>query len=144
MIDQILTSLDGAYSYLPGTYVVPLISIVCGTLYGVYRYVRSFPYLYYYYIEHGIVICWTDNYRSPLKELRQKYKLDKHYDPYGYIGGLGGILGFAFLSLIIGSLWPVSVVVGILTIPNFVLRHMAREKRAKVIFEQNLKGEPKK
>lgn len=129
------------YGWLPGGVIMPFIGAVAGFVYGLYRYVRSFKYLYYYYIEHGAVIWWTDNYTTELRKVSKKHDLCEHYTVFGYVGGLLGCALFPVAGIIIGSLWPIAVLIGILTIPNLALRHIAKEKRTKALFEQALKGE---
>lgn len=140
MIDIILQLLIGMFAYLPGGYIFPLIGAICGFLYGTYRFIRSFRYLYCYYIEHGVVLCWTDGNKADLMAVTEKYHLNKNFDVFGYVGGIFGIIIYTVLGIVAGSAWPIAAVVGILTIPNFILRHIAREKRSKAIFEQTLKG----
>ena len=143
MIEGLLHLHTVGYSWLPGGIIMPAIGIILGLSYGIYRYVRSFKYLYYYYIEHGVVIWWTDNYTSELKAVMKRYDLYEHYTVFGYVGGLLGCVLFPAAGLIIGSLWPIAALIGLLTIPNLVLRHVAKEKRTKAIFEQTLKGKAK-
>lgn len=119
------------------------ITTLIGLAYGLYRYGRSLKYLYYYYIEHGHIVWWMDNYQSTMKEVVKKHKLYEHFTCQGYVGGLGIILVTTFLGWLIGILWPITVVIGILTVPNLLIRYVAREKRAKAVFHQTLAKDDK-
>lgn len=111
-----------------------------GLAWGLYRYGRSMKYLYFYYIEHGDVIWSMESNWSEMKEVIKKHNLYEHFSPHGYVTGLGTILGCTVLGLISGTFYPISIAVGILTIPNITLRWLAKEKRAKAVFQQNLNG----
>lgn len=139
---EIIQELNKGYLWLPGGAIVPSFFCVLGFMYGMYRYIRSFKYIYYYYIEHGIVVCSMDNREDSVNRVAKKYKLPNpdYFKPHGYVTGLLIIVLCTILGIIIGSLWPASLIIGILTIPNFALRRFAREKRNKAIFEQELKG----
>lgn len=137
--------LNKMYFWLPGGSIVPIIFCVLGFIWGMSRYVRSFRYIYYYYIEHGEVI-WNmegSSRHKAMNVIAKKYKLPgrDYFEPHGYVTGLGIIVLCTMIGTIVGTLWPVSLVIGILTIPNFVLRRVAREKRNKAVFEQTLKGD---
>jgi len=113
-----------------------------GLCYGIYRYGRSLKYLYYYYIEHGIVI-WSMDGRSRREEMQEVVKrnnLYEYFTPHGYVTGLGFMVLFTALGWLVGVLYPIAIVIGILTIPNLTLRWVAKEKRAKAVFQQNLQG----
>lgn len=145
MIETFIQELNKLYTWLPGGAIAPICFFILGFMWGTYRYVRSFKYIYYYYIEHGEVI-WNMEGRSRKKamnDIAKKYKLPNsdYFSPHGYVSGLGVIGLCILLGAIVGTLWPLSLVLGILTIPNFVLRRVAREKRNKAVFEQALKGE---
>lgn len=142
---EIMQGLNKAYTYLPGGAIVPIIFCVLGFMHGIYRYIRSFKYLYYYYIEHGVVICNMESHVDAVNVIAKKHNLPNsdYFEPHGYVTGLLIIVFFTILGIIVGSLWPASLIIGILTIPNFALRRFAREKRNKAIFEQELKGTKK-
>jgi len=113
-----------------------------GLFWGLYRYGRSLKYLYYYYIEHGMVI-WNMEGRSRREQMEvivKKYDLSPYFTPHGYVSGLGILGGCVIIGYVVGIFYPISITVGILTIPNVVLRFVAREKRAKAVFQQNLQG----
>jgi len=145
MIETYTQALNGMYYWLPGGVIAPACFLLLGFSWGMSRYIRSFKYIYYFYIEHGIVIWNTDgrDRTAAMNKIAKKYKLldSDYFEPHGYVTGLGIVGLCSLLGLLIGSLWPLSLVIGILTIPNFVLRRVAREKRNKAIFEQELKGE---
>ena len=146
MIDIALQWLTNVYFYLPGGYIIPMIGAATGFSYAMYRYVRSFKYLYYYYIETGEVLWWMDNDKhKEMVEINKKHrlKLDDHFKNFGYVGGMFSLVPITIAGAVLGSIWPVVLAVGILTIPNLLLRHVAREKRSKAIFEQTLKGATK-
>jgi len=144
MISQTIQELNEMYFWLPGGVMVPAIFFTLGFMWGLSRYFRSFKYMYYYYIEHGEVI-WSmegGQRKDEMEEIAKKYKLPSrdYFEPHGYVTGIGVILFCTIAGTIVGTLWPVSLVVGILTIPNFVLRRIAREARNKVVFVDGLKG----
>jgi len=142
-MNVIFQELNEAYHWLPGGAIAPIIFCVLGFMYGMYRYIRSFKYMYYYYIEYGVVLWSLERWKSEMNEIARKYKLPNsdYFEPHGYVAGLGVIVLCAVLGTVVGTLWPISLVIGILTIPNFILRRVAREKRNKAIFEQTLKGD---
>ncbi len=141
MINAALEWLTQVYAYLPGGYIIPMICAVIGFSYALYRYIRSFKYLYYYYIEHGEVMWWMDDDKhKEMAEINKKHRLYKHFKNFGYVGGMFALVPFTIAGAVLGSIWPVVIVIGILTIPNLLLRHIAREKRSKAVFEQTLKG----
>ena len=145
MIEQYIMDLNEAYKWLPGEALIPIIFCALGFMYGLYRYIRSFKYIYYWYIENGEVI-WNmegGRRRGAMDEIAKKHKLPHsgYFTPHGYVSGLGVICLCTAIGTVIGTLWPLSLAVGVLTIPNFVLRRVAREKRNKAIFEQELKGD---
>lgn len=112
-----------------------------GLCWGLYRYGRSLKYLYYYYIETGEVI-WTMESRSrreKMEEVGKRYNLSEFFTPHGYVSGLGIMVTTTIIGYVTGVFYPISIIIGILTIPNIVLRFAAREKRAKVVFHQKLK-----
>lgn len=144
MINAALEWLTEVYSWLPGGYILPMIGATIGFSYAMYRYIRSFKYLYYYYIETGEVLWWMDcDKHKEMIEMNKQHrlKLDDRFKNFGYVGGMFSLVPFTVLGIGLGSIWPVVVVVGILTIPNLLLRHIAREKRTKAIFQQTLKGD---
>jgi len=110
-----------------------------GLSWGLYRYGRSLIYLYYYYIEHGDVIWSMENHWSDMKEVIKKHKLYEYFTPHGYVTGLVVVLGCGLLGFIVGVIYPITIVIGILTIPNITLRWLAKEKRSKTVFQQKLK-----
>lgn len=136
----LLQEIHAVYSWLPGGAIVPLSCAVIGLLIGLVQYIHSFKYLYAYYIEHGEVICWMEQYVSEMRVVAKKHKLAEFYNPSGYVSGILGMFFYAIIGIIIGTIWPVSVAIGVLTIPNFALRYFAKERRNKAIFEQELKG----
>jgi len=131
-----------SFTWSPGGVLIPLIGLSLGLCWGLYRYGRSLKYLYFYYIEHGDVVWSMESrsYRENMIEIVKKYKLSEFFKPHGYVSGLGIILACTTLGAIAGSLWPLTLAIGVLTIPNIVLRFIAREKRAKAVFQQNLQG----
>ena len=144
MIDQAIQELNAIYHWLPGGAIAPACFFLLGFGWGLYRYVRSFKYIYYYYIEHGDVI-WNmegSSRKKTMNEIAKKYDLPNsdYFVPHGYVSGLGVIGLCTALGTMVGTLWPLSLIVGILTIPNFVLRRVAREKRNKEVFKQKLEG----
>lgn len=132
--------LHASYSWLPGGAIVPLVCAAIGLLIGLVQYIHSFKYLCAYYIEHGVVICWMETYVSEMRKVAKKHKLAEFYTPAGYVSGILGMFLFTILGMVIGTIWPLSMAIGVLTIPNFALRYFAKERRNKVIFEQTLKG----
>lgn len=145
MINAVIEVLNGMYHWLPGGAIAPVIFCTLGFTWGMSRYTRSFRYIYYYYIEHGDVI-WNmegSTRRKAMIAVAKKYKLPgrDYFTPHGYVSGLGIIVLCTLLGIFVGTLWPLSLVVGILTIPNFVLRRIAREKRTKAVFKQKLEAE---
>ena len=144
MIEQAIQDLYETYHWLPGGPIVPACFFVLGLMWGLSRYFRSFKYMYYFYIEHGEVIWSMDGSarRDDMEKVAKKYKLPtrEYFEPHGYVTGIGIIVACTAVGTIIGTLWPVSLIVGILTIPNFVLRRVAREERNKVVFVNDLKG----
>ncbi len=144
LIDIVLQWLSETYWWLPGGYIIPMLGAVTGFSYAMYRYVRSFKYLYHYYIETGEVLCWMDcDTHTEMVEMNKKHrlKLDDNFKNFGYIGGMAALIPFTVIGAIIGSVWPLAVAIGILTIPNFVLKRIAREKRSKAVFKQKLEAE---
>ena len=144
-MNAFIQELNAMYHWLPGGVIAPACFFLLGFGWGLSRYFRSFKYIYYYYIEHGEVI-WNMEGRdrkNAMSEVAKKHKLPgrEYFEPHGYVSGIGIIMGCTTLGTIVGTLWPLSLVVGILTIPNFVLRRVAKEKRNKAIFEQTLKGD---
>lgn len=142
MNSQFIETLNTMYFWLPGEAIGPICFCILGFIWGMSRYLRSFKYMYYYYIEHGDVICTMDSRKVDMNLIAKKYKLPNsdYFEPHGYVTGLVVIVLCTALGIFVGTFWPLSLVVGILTIPNFALRQFAREKRNKVIFKQNLKG----
>lgn len=140
---EFFVKLDSLYVYLPGGYIVPTLCVSISFLYGITYYLSSFKYMYYHYIEHGTIFATSDGHRIDIQEIGKKYKLKKIfgvYEPVGYVGGFAMIGLCTFLGVIIGSLWPVALFIGVLALPNFAIRIIAKEKRQKAIFEQKLKG----
>lgn len=113
-----------------------------GFSYGLYRYLRSFKYLYYYYIEHGSVPFNLDgtHRNNEMLEVIKKHKLYEYFTPHGYVSGLGIMAMCTGFGMLMGGLYPVTITVGILAIPNLLLRWLAKEKRAKAVFKQTLEG----
>lgn len=141
-MNAFIQGLNEAYYWLPGGAIAPICFCILGFMWGMYRYIRSFKYMYYFYIEHGEVICAMESRRVMMDKIAKKYNLPNsdYFEPSGYVTGLLIILLCTALGIFIGTIWPVSLIVGILTIPNFVLRRVAREKRTKAVFEQTLRG----
>jgi len=141
-MSSFIQTLNEMYHWLPGDATAPISFCVLGFIWGVSRYFRSFKYMYYYYIENGIVIWSMDEKRSEMDRIAKKYNLPNsdYFEPSGYVTGLIIILLCTILGIIVGTLWPLSLIIGVLTIPNFILRRIAREKRNKAVFEQTLKG----
>lgn len=134
-----------SFEWSPGGVLIPLIGLSLGLSWGLYRYARSLKYLYYYYIEHGDVVWSMESrsYREAMLEIIKKYKLSEFFNPHGYVSGLGIIVACTTLGGFAGSFWPITLVIGILTIPNILLRFIAREKRAKAVFKQTLEAKAK-
>ena len=141
MIDIIITDLNEMYHWLPGGPIAPLIGISIGFLFGIADYIRSFKYWNRYYIEHGEVICFMESHVKEMKKVIKKHNLNKHFKPVGYVSGVTWTFLQMVLGGVVGTVWPLAVVVGIFTIPNFLIRYIAREKRSKAVFEQTLKGD---
>ena len=129
------------FHYIHPTPYVWWIGMFLGLCWGLYRYGRSMKYLYFYYIEHGKVVWSLDNYESEMKAVIKKNKLYEHFSPHGYVSGMGIVCLTTAFGLIASSLWPVTLVIGILTVPNIILRFVAKDKRKKVIFVQDLKAQ---
>jgi hypothetical protein len=82
-------------------------------------------------------------HRDNMENIVIKYKLSEFFSPHGYVTGLGIILACTILGTLAGSFWPLTLTIGILTIPNVVLRFVAREKRSKAVFKQILAAKAK-
>ena len=143
-MNSFLQELNRMYDWLPGGSLVPIIFCGLGFIWGMYRYIRSFKYIYCYYIEHGIVIWGMDGAerKRDMNTVAKKYRLpdSSYFEPHGYVTGLGIVVLCTILGTVVGTLWPASLAIGVLTIPNIALRRVAKEKRNKAIFEQTLKG----
>ena len=105
--------------------------MLLGFSFGLYRYIRSLTYLYCFYIEHGYIPWSMDNRsrRETMQEVIKTHKLYEHFTPHGYVSGLGIILLCTGLGTVMGGLYPITTAVGILTIPNLILRWLAKEKQ---------------
>lgn len=132
----------GSFHWSPGGILIPLIGLSLGLCWGLYRYGRSLKYLYFYYIETGDVVWSMESrsYRETMLEVIKKYKLSEFFSPHGYVSGLGIILVCITIGTLAGSFWPLTLFIGILTIPNVLLRFVARKKRAKAVFKQTLEA----
>ncbi len=131
------------FAMLPFGAIIPAIFMCAGFCFGLYHLVRSYPYLYYYYIEHGEIVWWTDNTstRNKMKEVIKKHRLSDTFYPYGYVGTFFGLVAWTILFTLVGTIWPITFTIGVLFIPNLAIRYFAKGRRKKAIFEQALKEE---
>ena len=141
MIEQAIAELNTMYHWLPGGVIAPFICGTIGFMFGFTDYVRSFKYWNRYYIEHGEVICFMENHVKKMHDVVKKHRLNELFKPVGYVSGVTWTFLQTVLGVVIGTVWPLAVAIGIFTIPNFLIRYVAREKRNKAIFEQELKGD---
>jgi len=125
---------------------LPILTAGIGLGCGLVKFIKSVPYMYHYYVEHGVLPVWMGDDRGEKDKMAHiiiDNGLDEDFKPVGYFTGFVQLLPWTIVGALFGFLWPLVTLVGIFTIPGRVIKYVARNDRKKAMFEQALEGKQK-